>query len=152
MSDKPGEKKEPLVETTLDDLRSVDTNPILKPVPTATITLDEEPVAAPSATQLLDPVEDAPTDPRVRVPTSLAVPLVLGESRDTTPRKRVSIKSDAFESSPALGEARREASVARGPPPAWEKSAVWTPGLIVLVVTFVFMLLVALFVLLTAWS
>lgn len=148
----PGDEKPPVVDTTLDDLRPVDTNPILKKVG-ATITLDEEPAAAPSTTQLLDPIEDVPTDPKVRIPTSVATPQVLGESRDTTPRKRVSIKSDAFESSPALGvTSRRDEVVPRGPPPAWEKSALWTPGLIVLAITGVLMLLVAMFVLLQRWG
>lgn len=145
----PGDKKEPVVEATLDDLRPVDTNPVLKPISAATITLDEEPAPAPSATQLLDPVEDAPTDPRRRIPTAVATPQLLGESRDTTPRKRVSIKSDAFESSPALGGApQRHEVVPRGPPPAWQRAEVWTPGLIVLGILGVLLLLVALFVLL----
>lgn len=153
MSSKPpGGKKEPTVEATLDDLRPVDTSPVLRPV-SATITLDEEPAAAPSATQLLDPIDDAPTDPKVRIPTALAVPLVLGESRDATPRKRVSIKSDAFESSPALGAAAQKNGVsARGPPPAWQKTGVWTPGLIVLTITGGSMLLVAIFIVLQRWG
>ncbi len=149
MSEKPpGDKPDATVEPTLDDLRAVDTNPVLKPVPQATITLDEEPVAAPGVTQLLDPVEDAPTDPKVRVPTSLATPLVLGESRDTTPRKRASIKSDAFESSPSLGLPRREGlEPARAPASPQSR---WTPGLIVLTIILVFILLVGLFVLMTS--
>lgn len=152
MSDKPpGDQQEPLVDGTLDDLRPVDTNPVLRPVPAATITLDEEPAAAPSATQLLEPIDDAPTDPKVRVPTSVGTPVVLGESRDTTPRKRASLKSDAFESSPALAP-RRDEVARRGPPPPWEKTTVWTPGLIALALAGVFALLVALFVLLTRWS
>ncbi len=149
----PRDPQEPVVETTIDDLRAVDTNPLLKPVPAATLTLDEEPVAVPSATQLLHPIEDVPTDPKVRIPTSLQTPMVLGESRDAAPRKRASIKSDAFESSPALGGAPLKPDVVpRGAPPAWEKTAVWTPGLIVLTITGVAMLLVALFVLLQRWS
>ena len=146
MSSKPpGDPKEPAVEATLDDLRPVDTHPLLRPV-SATLTLDED-LPAPSATQRLDPIAEAPTDLQVHVP------VVLGESRDAAPRKRVSIKADAFESSPGLGAAPLKGEVvARGPPPAWQKRSVWTPGLIVLTLTGVAMLLVGMFLILQRWG
>ena len=134
-------KKEP---STLDDLNSVVTSPILKPV-AATATLDEEP--PPSETQLLNPVDEGPTD--LRRP---AVKL-LGVSADaavTQPRRRAPIKSDGFESSSSLAPAPNGEMTPRGPPPAWQKAAVWTPGLIALTLAGVMMLLVVLFVLLRA--
>ncbi len=134
------------VEATLDDLPSVVTSPILKAV-SPNITLDEEPVAAPGATQLLTPVDEGPTD--LRRP---AVQLI-GVSADaapTQPRRRVPLKSDGFESSSALSPARKEEVAPRGPPPAWQKATVWTPGLIALTIVGVLMLLVVLFVLLRA--
>ena len=135
-------KKE--VEATLDDLPSVATNPIMKAVG-ATITLDEEPIPVPGETQLLTAVDEGPTD--LRRP---AVQLI-GVSADaaaTQPRRRAPLKSDAFESSPALAPTSRDESAPRGPPAAWEKAAVWTPGLIALTAVGVLMLLVVLFVLL----
>ncbi|MDP1821665.1 MAG: hypothetical protein Q8L48_00400 [Archangium sp.] len=152
-----GEKKPPgAVEATLDDLPSVDTtNRILKPV--ATITLDEEPLPEPSATQLLDPItsrpsiDEVPTDPKQRArPTTAHAPVldVQADAVATQPRRRVSLKSDAFESAAALTPASRKDDGHRGPPSAWQKTSVWTPGLIVLTVVGVAMLLLALVVLL----
>lgn len=147
------------VEATLDDLPSVDTtNRILKPV--ATITLDEEPPPEPSATQLLDPVtsrgasppiDDVPTDPKQRArPTTVHAPVldVQADAVATQPRRRASLKSDAFESAPTLMPAARKEEGPRGPPAAWQKASVWTPGLIVLTVVGVAMLLLAIVVLL----
>lgn len=151
-----GEKKPPgAVEATLDDLPSVDTtNPILRPV--ATITLDEEPPPEPSATQLLAPVtsraiDDVPTDPKQRArPTTVHAPVldVQADAVATQPRRRASLKSDAFESAPTLMPAARKDEGPRGPPAAWQKASVWTPGLIVLTVVGVAMLLLAIVVLL----
>ena len=136
------------VDTTLNDLGTVDvTNPILKPVPAATITLDEEPAVPPSATQLLDPVEEVPTDPRVPV-VSAARGKEIGESAAATqPRRQAPLKADAFESFPSLEAAKKEEVVPRGAPPAWQKAQVWTPGLIALTAAFVLMVLVVIFVL-----
>jgi hypothetical protein len=123
-------EKKSAVEATLDDLPSVDTAPILKPV-AATITLDEEPAVAPSATQLLDPVEEVQTDPRVRVPPGQ----LIGESAAATqPRRRAPLKADAFESFPSLGAPKKEETSPRGAPAPWKKAQVWTPELIVLTV------------------
>lgn len=134
------------VDSTLDDLRSVDTDPLLKRVG-PTMTLDEVPERAPGDTQLLSPVEDdSPTDPRVRIPV---VAVSLGESREapaTLPRRRAPLKSDAFESSPQLVAAR--AVEPRGPPPAWEKASAWTPMVVVLAAIGAALVLVALFVIL----
>jgi hypothetical protein len=140
------------VQATLDDLPSVQTtNPILKPVG-ATITLDEEPLPAPSATQLLDPVEEVPTDPKVRVVAAPAQAPVqrIGESVDAPAqlKKRKPLKADAFESAPSLQPARRDEVLLRGAPPSWQKSTVWTPGLIILAAVFVAMLIVGFAILL----
>lgn len=138
-------KKDPAaVETTLDDLHSVDTNPILKAV-SATLTLDEEPVSLPSATQLLTPIDEAPTDLRRPAVKSLGVSAAVTQRRRKSP-----MKSDGFESSPSLAPAAKDAAAPRGPPPAWRKTAVWTPGLLALSFAGVMMLLVVLFVLLRA--
>jgi hypothetical protein len=138
------------VEATLDDLPSVDTtNRILKPV--ATITLDEEPPPEPSATQLLNPIDDVPTDPKQRArPTKAHAPVldVHADAVATQPRRRTALKSDAFESAPTLMPAARKEEGPRGPPAAWKKTSVWTPGLVVLTAVGVAMLLLAIVVLL----
>lgn len=145
------EKKPPgAVEATLDDLPAVDTtNPVLKPV--ATLTLDEDPLPEPSATQLLTPIDDVPTNPKQRArPTSAHAPVldVQADAVATQPRRRAALRSDAFESAPNLMPASRKDDGLRGPPAAWQKTSVWTPGLIVLTVVGVAMLLVAIVVLL----
>ncbi|MDP2274594.1 MAG: hypothetical protein Q8N23_18710 [Archangium sp.] len=135
----PGDGKNGAVEATLDDLPTVDTRPILKPVG-ATITLDEEPLPV-SATQLLEPVAEhqAPAAPGQ----------VIGVSEAMTTRRKGPLKADAFESAPSLPPARKEEGpVRRGAPAPWEKARVWTPGLIVLTVVGVGMLLLGLYVLL----
>lgn len=144
------EKKPPgAVEATLDDLPAVDTtNRVLRPV--ATLTLDEEPPPEPSATQLLDPViEDVPTDPKQRArPTTVHAPVLDVQANAVAqPRRRASLKADAFESASSLQPTRKDEG-ARGPPAAWQKTSVWTPGLVVLTAVGVVMLLVALVVML----
>lgn len=140
------DEKKDSVDSTLDDLRSVDTDPLLERVG-PTMTLDEVPERSPGDTQLLSPVEDdVPTDPRVRIP---AAALSLGESGEapsTLPRRRAPLKSDAFESAPQLLPARSVEP--RGPPPAWEKSSAWTPMVVVLAAIGVALVLVSLFVIL----
>lgn len=141
-------EKKSAVEATLDDLPSVETNPILKPV-SATITLDEEPPPAPSATQLLDPVEEAQTDRRIRVPPGPLPGQVIGESAAATqPRRRPPLKADAFESFPSLGAPKREETAPRGAPAPWQKAQVWTPGLVALTVVGALMVLAIVIVLL----
>lgn len=137
----PGDKNGPSVEATLDDLPSVDTNPMLKPV--ATITLDEDPLPAPSATQLLEPVAEVPTDLKIRAPAAQ----VIGDSAVVVPRRRAPLKPDAFESAPSLAPARRDEVVPRGAPAPWQKASVWTPGLVALTVAFIAMVLVVIVVL-----
>ena len=144
----PGDKKDP--QPTLDDLSGVDTtNPLLKPV--ATITLDEEPEPAiePSATQLLNPIDDAPTDPKQKArPAAVKVLDVSADGPMTQPmRRRAALKSDAFESLSPLAAVKRD-DASRGPPAPWKKTSVWTPGLVVLTLIGVLMLMLALFVLL----
>ena len=142
----PGDGKNGAVEATLDDLPTVDTRPILKPVG-ATITLDEEPLPPPSATQLLDPVEELPKDPKIQVPA--AAGQVIGVSEALTTRRKGPLKADAFESAPSLPPTRKEEGpVLRGAPAPWEKARVWTPGLIVLTAVGVGMLILGLYVLL----
>lgn len=142
----PGDGKNGAVEATLDDLPTVDTSPLLKPVG-ATLTLDEEPLPAPSATQLLEPVQEVPTDPKIHLPA--APGQVIGVSEAMTTRRKGPLKADAFESAPSLAPARREeAPVRRGAPAPWEKAQVWTPGLIVLTLVGVAMSMLGLYVLL----
>lgn len=133
---------------TLDDLPGVDTtNPLLKPV--ATITLDEDPLE-PSATQLLNPVDDVPTDPRQRARPATKVLDVSADGPVTQPlRRRAALKSDAFESLSSLPAVKKD-DASRGPPAAWTKTSVWTPGLVALTIVGVLMLLFAIFVLLRA--
>ncbi len=141
----PGDGKNGGVEATHDDLPTVDTSPSLKRVG-ATITLDEEPLPV-SATQLLDPVEEIPTDPKIQVPA--APGQVIGVSEAMTTRRKGPLKADAFESAPELPTLRKqEGPVMRGAPAPWEKAQVWTPGLIVLTVVGVGMLILGLYVLL----
>jgi hypothetical protein len=157
VSGKTPDEKE--LQSTLDDLPSVQTDPMMRPLvtspilepvdtspvlkPVATVTLDEDP--APSTTQLLEPVQDAVTDLKLRRPAVKTVPL--GDSAPTQPRKRR--EPDAFESAPTLRPAREPES-GRGAP-AWQKSAVWTPWLIALTVTFVVMVLLGIFLMLRSW-
>lgn len=140
----PGDGGKASVEATLDDLPTVaTTSPLLRPVG-ATITLDEEPLPAPSATQLLEPVAEVPTDLKLQVPGQ-----VIGVSETVTTRRKGPLKADAFESAPSLAPARKEeAPVLRGAPAPWERARVWTPGLIVLTLVGVAMALVGLYVLL----
>ena len=136
---------------TLDDLPGVDTtNPLLTPV--ATTTLDEEPNGPlePSATQLLNPIDDVATDPRQKARPAAKVLDVSADGPVTQPlRRRAALKPDAFESLSPLAPVKRD-DASRGPPAAWTKTSVWTPGLVVLTIVGVLMLLFAIFVLLRA--
>jgi len=149
---KPGDPKDPAaVEATLDDLSPVDTNPVLPRI-AATITLDEEDKPEPSATQILDPVEDVATKkqrPAAPRPTGVHKLDVSADAPSVQARRRAALKSDAFESFPSLDQAHSEDGAApRGPPPAWKSTSVWTPGLVAMAVMFVALLLVALVILL----
>jgi hypothetical protein len=146
-SRKPGDPKDPAaVEATLDDLAPVDSDPSLVPVTTST-TLDEEPGPEPSATQILDPVVDAPKKAAPR-PTGVHTLDVSADAPSTQARRRAALKSDAFESFPSLGQARSEEVAPRGPPPAWKKTSAWTPGVVAMAVMLVALLLVGLVILL----
>lgn len=147
---KPGQPEDPAaVVATLDDLSPVDTAPSLRPVATPTITLDEEARPEPSATQILDPVEDHPAQKAVRAaprPTGVHALDVSADAPSVQARRRAALKSDAFESFPSLGQTRPEE--ARGAPAPWKKASVWTPGLVAMTVMFVALVLVALVILL----
>lgn len=149
----------PAVDTTNPILSPVETNPALQSVdsdpklkPLRTITLDEDPPPAPGATQLLDPVQDVSTDPKVRAAPPPAQDI--GESAVATQarKRKAQLKPDAFESMPSLAPAKNEEApqVPRGSPSPWKKTEVWTPGLIALAAALVFMVLVTIVMLLRA--
>lgn len=133
-------KKDPAaVEATLEDLSPVESEPALPAV-----TLDEEVRPEPSATQLLlDPVEDPMDRARRVAPRPTGVHLdVSADAPSVQARRRAALKSDAFESFPAL-EPPRPGDAARGAAPQ-SGASVWTPGLVALVAMGVALLLVLL--------
>lgn len=150
MSDRKTEDDLPSVDTTNPILKPVDTNPAIDAVdtdpklkPLSTITLDEDPPPAPSSTLLLDPVQEAATNLKLRAAQDLGV-----SSAVTVPKKRKApLKADAFESAPSLVPAKRE-DLPRGSPSPWKKAEVWTPGLMLLTAALIFMVLVTIVVLL----
>lgn len=151
-SRKPGDPKDPAaVEATLDDLAPVDTAPTLPRV-AATITLDEEDKPEPSATQILDPVQEDVITGKVRVPAPRPTGVhkldVSADAPSVQARRRAALKSDAFESFPSLAQPRDDEAAPRGAPPPWKKTSVWTPGLVAMAVMFVALVLVALVILL----
>ena len=146
---KPVETTNPILSPveTNPALQSVDSDPKLKPL--RTITLDEDPPPAPGATQLLDPVQDVSTDPKVH--TQPAPVQDIGESVVATQarKRKAQLKPDAFESAPSLLPAAKSDEVApRGSASPWKKTEVWTPGLIALTVALAFMVLVTIVMLL----
>lgn len=153
-SKKPGDPPDPAAaQATLENLSPVETHPTLRPVG-PTMTLDEVDKPEPSATQLLDPVEeDIKTDPRQKIPPRPTGAHKLDVSADapsSLARRRAALKSDAFESFPSLAESPENspAREPRGPPPDWKKTSVWTPGLVAMMAMAVAFLLVALLLLL----
>lgn len=137
---KPGQQEDPAaVEATLEDLAPVESHPALPAV-----TLDEEPKSEPSATQLLDPVEDvAPAPPRPPRPTTLHTLDVSADAPSAQARRRAALKSDAFESFPTLGPAR-DGEVRPDVSAPGGDTFEWTPGRVALVVMGVALALVAL--------